>query len=780
MSGLTVADLSRNVTSVASAMNPVRDKRRFAWGAGVRQRLRLAPLFLSLSIADRVGGALRTRTAWIALPPWRRGISIVIPERDSPELLLKALASLYEALDAVDEPCQVVVVANGAARNVYDEVAVRYPRVEWVHHRDPLGFSAAIHRGLRRVRYDWTFLMNNDMTLDRSALREVCALRSSEVFAIACQIHQQSASGRREETGFTDWYINAGGVHVFHADPGGEDNVRRHLCASGGAGLFRTAPLREYARDGQCYDPFYWEDVAWGVRAQQDGLSVLFCPRSHAWHQHRATSSRFYPASEIERITERNRILFDARNAITGHGAEWLMARVCGLSYESQRGLARLRLAAGVLRHRWRARRGRRLASPPTLPEPQNWATELTPSYSYALRGTPRATAGVTARATSRPRVLFVSPFCVFPPRHGGARRIDGLLRELRRDFDIVLVTDEAALYDARSFAFFDGLHAAHFVQRPRESNSGDGANLGQRLRSHCHPALVDAVQTALRRYRPDLVQIEHVELAELSRLRLPSQRWILGLHDAFSAADFKDRAEGDRLRQSVMQGYDAITVCSAEDEAMISHPRVVNVPNGWTPVSAAHTPSTSFQLLFLGPFRYAQNLECIRHFLSQAYPAIKAAVPATRLLILGGEQAPARVAGDAVFSQDGVTVLEHREDVSALLSASVMTLNPLTGIRGSSIKVIESLAAGRVCVSTEDGARGFVGAGFAGLLTTASIADMAGAVIEMLRDQERRHRIEAPDVNRLSDFQWGRIAERQSALYRTLLELDGESNALV
>jgi glycosyltransferase involved in cell wall biosynthesis len=104
-----------------------------------------------------------------------------------------------------------------------------------------------------------------------------------------------------------------------------------------------------------------------------------------------------------------------------------------------------------------------------------------------------------------------------------------------------------------------------------------------------------------------------------------------------------------------------------------------------------------------------------------------------------------------------------------------VLTLNPLTGIRGSSIKVIESLAAGRACVSTEDGARGFIDAGFAGLLTTSSVAEMAGTVIELLRDEERRHRIEVPDAARLANYQWCRCAERQSALYRSLLELDGK-----
>ena len=775
--GLTVADPFRNSRFRESPLSSVRAEKRFAWGSCVRQRLRLAPLYLSLALADRVGGSLRARRARLPLPPWRPGISIVIPERDSPELLQTALASLHEALAEVDEPHQIVVVVNGAEPDVYVEIAAKYPHLEWVQHRRPLGFSAAIHKGLQHVRYDWTFLMNNDMTLDRLALQEICALRSAEVFAIACQIHQRSASGRREETGFTDWYLSAAGIHVFHAEPSGEGSVRTHLCASGGAALFRTAPLREYARDSRCYDPFYWEDVEWGVRAQQDGLSVLFCPGSHAWHLHRATTSRFYTEPQIARIAERNRILFDARNAITDHSVDRLMTQVCDLSYDSQRTFARLALATGVLRHRWRARRVPKPAPPPLLPEPNRWVTELVPSYSYKLTGTPAATAGATVQIARRPRprVLFVTPFCVFPPRHGGARRIDGLLRELRRDFDIVLITDEAALYDARSFAFYDGLHAVHFVQRPKDANGGGAADLGQRLRTHSHPSLVDAVQSALQRYRPDLVQIEHVELADLSRLRLPSQRWILGLHDAFSAKDFGDRAECDRLQQRVIQSYDAVTVCSAEDQAMISHPRVVTVPNGAAAASAVYTASVSSQMLFLGPFRYAQNLEGIRLFLCHAYPAIKAAVPAASLLILGGDQAPARIAGDAAFSQSGVTVLEHREDVSALLSASALTLNPLAGICGSSIKVIESLAAGRVCVSTEDGARGFIDAGFAGLLTSPSVAGMAGEVVDLLRDEQRRHRIEVPDAARLADYQWRRSAERQSALYRTLLELDGK-----
>src|SRR5207249_3337961 len=155
-------------------------------------------------------------------------------------------------------------------------------------------FGAAVARGLARVRHDWVYLMNNDMTLDRAALCEVLSRREDEVFSISSQIFQRSADGRREETGFTDWYVDRDGIHVFHA-PIADNGVRVHLAGSGGATLFRTGLLSRYVEEARCYDPFYWEDIEWAVRGRRDGYSILLCPASHAFHRHRASTARFYP-----------------------------------------------------------------------------------------------------------------------------------------------------------------------------------------------------------------------------------------------------------------------------------------------------------------------------------------------------------------------------------------------------------------------------------------------------------------------------------------------------
>jgi GT2 family glycosyltransferase/glycosyltransferase involved in cell wall biosynthesis len=690
-------------------------------------------------------------------------VSIVIPDRDAADMLAAALASVDVALQPIDEPKQVIVVANGAPESAYADIRAAFAHVEFVHSDLPLGFGTAIARGLARARHDWVYLMNNDMTLDRAALFEVASQRSRDVFSVSSQIFQRSADGRREETGFTDWYVDRDGVHVFHAVLGDSKLARPHLAGSGGATLFRKTPLVRYVRESRCYDPFYWEDIEWGLRAWLDGYSVLMQPASHAFHRHRATTVRFYPIEEIDRVIARNRVLFDARNRATAFGADWLMNRVCDLDYRTQREMAAARVALETFRRRRRAVRSS--PSPPRLADPNDVAVELAPaSFSYRLRPFE------SKSTTKRSRLLLATPFAVYPPRHGGARRIAGLLAHLRQDYDVILVSDEAALYDGRSLAEFDQLCAVHLVWRVEDAREKPSEALERRMESHCHKALWDTVRSALSRYGPGLVQIEYAELAGLVRLRRPGERWVLDLHDAIDNDDFTSLKIAHRFEQEVLCAYDAVTVCSEEDRAIVSHANTVCVPNASSIEIGNYRPSDSSQLLFMGPFRYEPNLEGARRFLHDAFPKIRSAISHARIAVLGGDGAHTRVRNDPAFMQPGVEVFDHRDDVAAFLDASALTINPQTDIRGSSIKVIESLTAGRACVSTIDGARGFRDAELAGLVLADDIASMADPIIALLRDASLRHRIEAPDASLLARYQWAHSAQLQRTLYDSLL----------
>ncbi|MBL0290974.1 MAG: glycosyltransferase [Betaproteobacteria bacterium] len=737
------------------------------WGTTWRQRLRLAPLYLALLAAERLPAAVpHRRAAEDAARP--SGLTVVIPERDTPELLSGTLAALAAALARVDLPRQVIVVVNGAASGRYAELRQRHGDVVFLHSDQPLGFGGAIERGLEHATHDWTYLLNSDMRLDVDALATLLPWRADDVFAVGSQIFQTSADGRREETGFVDWYVDGSGIRAFHAPPRHDAAACPALCAGGGAALFRTDLLLRYVRAARCYDPFYWEDADWGVCAWREGLRVLFCPDSQAHHLHRATTSRFYAADELERIVERNRLLFDARHAASGDTPAELMARICALPYPSQRELASTAIAAAVLRQRRRAKRARAPLLPQRLLAREQRGIVLAgASYACRLRA-------ATGDGPRRPCVLFVTPFAVYPPRHGGARRVAELLRCLRAAYDIVLISDEAGLYDARSLAPMDGLYAVHLVERGRVDRD-DAPGLAAQMRAHCHRQLTAALAEAIDRYRPQLVQVEHFELAELVRQRQPGQRWVLGLHDAVRPEDFAAAGEADAFATGTLAAYDAVTVCSAEDAALTAHRRVVVVPNGSAVPLAGYRPSGSTGLLFVGPFRYAPNLDGLRRFLREAWPAIRSAHPDVTLTALGGDEATAIVAADPLLRQQGVTVLRHREDVPELLRAAALSINPLTGIRGSAVKLVESLSAGRVCVSTDDGARGFGGERFAALVTVADVGAMAAPIIALLADAARRHALEAPD-ERLAAWQWERCAERQRSLYDGLLQSQSDA----
>ena len=113
------------------------------WGTRWRQRLRLGPLYLALHAADALSASPRP-SPQSNRESWQPGLSIVIPDRDAPDLLETALASAQVALEPIEEPGQIIVVANGAPESTYAGVRAAFPVVEFVHSDPPLGFSAAI------------------------------------------------------------------------------------------------------------------------------------------------------------------------------------------------------------------------------------------------------------------------------------------------------------------------------------------------------------------------------------------------------------------------------------------------------------------------------------------------------------------------------------------------------------------------------------------------------------------------------------------------------------
>jgi glycosyltransferase involved in cell wall biosynthesis len=160
------------------------------------------------------------------------------------------------------------------------------------------------------------------------------------------------------------------------------------------------------------------------------------------------------------------------------------------------------------------------------------------------------------------------------------------------------------------------------------------------------------------------------------------------------------------------------------------------NVPVG--AVRTAGSASAGSTLLFVGALWYAPNRQGIERFLAACWPRIREAEPAARLRLVGA----APVADREQWSRvSGVEATGFVRDVTAEYAGAAFTIAPIYSGGGSNIKVLESLAQARACVTTAYCLERFRPhfRGTSDIVATADDAAMAQKCIELLREPERR-----------------------------------------
>ncbi len=685
--------------------------------------------------------------------PGETGFSVLIPERGNPELLEQCLEALAGSLGGIEEPWEVIVVVSGSDPSDYQAMSFPSLAIRWLFHPQPLFYTQALQKGLDVSRFPWVYLLNNDMVPEVDTIRMLLPWRCEKVFSIASQIFFLDPDRRREETGWTGFSIGGGRVDLFDREPDPEPIVRGNLYGGGGSSLFQKRLLAGLLRDSHTYAPFYWEDVEWGVRAWRLGYFSLFCPSSRIRHHQRVTNRKYFSGAEIERIFRRNRFLFEMRNRLPGAEQVGLQADLISAPRSTKQELSRPSILWGILASRWRE------SIYPYRPDILAWVNQ-----KYFLR--PWDT------IQEKPSVLLVTPYAIFPPTHGGAVRIWQLLQALRPHFSLSLLTDEWQSYAEAGSRYLSLLDSLHLVGgRTDDASSPEGRE--RRMESHSHPNMRQQLSFLQRSCHPDIVQIEFAELARLIEEKEKTTRWCLSLHDVYQTEEEGRLTAEDEREMDLFHRYDSVFVCSEEDARLLPRLPVHVIPNGVSQeFSRNYRPSLGNKaLLFAGVFRYRPNFLGIVAFLETVWDDLRQEVPDVELWILGGAGARERAGNQSLWQKPGVTIFDYVEHPVTFLERCALSVNPLLGIRGSSLKVAESLAAGRVCLSTEDGARGFGERGYRSLLTVPSIADFTGPLVRLLTDTDYRVSIERLSPEEIEGLSWKLSAEKQIGFYRELLQ---------
>jgi len=693
--------------------------------------LLLSPLLMFLAIAGLAGTDLLQVFRRRRKPPpdeacGNSAASVVIPNWNGRDLLERYLPSVIDAL-AGHAANEIIVVDNGSTDGSTQMLHEKFPGVRVVALDRNLGFGGGSNAGFRAAKNDIVVLLNSDMRVAPDFLAPLLAgFADEKTFAVSCQIFFSDPSKLREETGLTQGWWENGGLRVRHRiDPAITD---LYPCFYGGGGscAFDRRKFLELGGFDQLFRPFYLEDTELSYLAWKCGWKVLYQPRSIVYHEHRGTIGKRFSQSEIELVLKKNFILFCWKNIhewprlashffFTFAGA--VLSVIFGDSLERAnlpsiwRAFLQLTAAMGA-----RAR-ALRLAS---INDTETFRRPLGAYFRDRFVPLPREPENLN--------VLFVSPYPISPPVHGGAVFMNQTVRQLSHlcSLHLVIMLDHA--WEREPHAELDSIVAStEYLVRPEGKPKQFASILPYAVREFANADLewlihrqiylraVDVLQleyTALGQYRMDFRNIACI-LFEHDVYFQSLARTLAGMHNSIR----KVRATFEYLRAlryelNMLPRFDRVQVCSPENgDYLVSFlPRLAGRLDDNR--AGIDTSRYRFELegrdpetmLFLGSFRHPPNVEALNWFLRLVLPHVLKQSPNARLIVVGAEPPQRHSLPDL---GEAVEIRGFVDDVREPLSRYAAFVCPILSGSGMRVKLLEAFAAGIPVVSTRLGAEG-------------------------------------------------------------------------
>ena len=335
-------------------------------------------------------------------------------------------------------------------------------------------------------------------------------------------------------------------------------------------------------------------------------------------------------------------------------------------------------------------------------------------------------------------KILFVTPFLPSPPRFGGQRRLDGLMRGLAKNHEVsVLAFNRSDEYEHSSLEATRG-YCRDVVTVSNLDLTDTREKRTLQLRSlaslHSYEHLLAArrgdFQAALDRMlgttQYDVVQFEFAQMAAFQfRRGQGATTFVLDEHNVeYDILRRTARSSGElprhvynslnwrklaREERAAWRRFDGLTFTSRRDEELVlrefpgAHSAVI--PNGVdvSEFSMSEGRVDSDMVLFFGAINYHPNHDGVTYFIDEIFPKLLRLRPSARFCILGPG------ARQSVLDRqgNGVEVLGMVDDVGPYLDRAAAVVVPLRIGGGTRLKIVEALSKGKPVISTRLGAEG-------------------------------------------------------------------------
>jgi GT2 family glycosyltransferase/glycosyltransferase involved in cell wall biosynthesis len=688
--------------------------------------------------------------------PDTRAATVVIPNWNGRDLLEKYLPSVIAALSDSSEN-EIIVVDNGSQDGSAQFVREAFPQIRVLALEHNLGFGGGSNAGFQAARNDIVVLLNSDMRVEPDFLQPLLdGFSDPRTFAVSCQIFFSDPNKPREESGLTEGWWLQGGLRVRHRI---EPEIRGpYPCFYGGGGscAFDRKKFLELGGFDELLKPFYLEDTDLGYLAWKRGWNVLYQPASVVYHEHRGTIGKRFSEAYIQGVLKKNFLLFTWKNI---HNWRWMSSHLfftwaCAmLSWVAGDSPERPSFS-GILRAF--------LALPRTLVSRSQARALATVSDREAFRrplgGHYRDTFVSLRSDPPRLAVLFVSPYPICPPVHGGGVFMYQTVRELAKlcDLHLIILLDHD--YEREAHAELDKICAStEYIVRLEGRQKALGSAEPHASREFRNRDLAWLIHRQIYTRSIDVLQLEYLVMGQYAGQfhHIPS---ILFEHDVYFQAIASrlphmtsliertvsrwEYLRAIRYELKLLPRVDRVQVCSRDNaEYLRSFLPQLNsrLDDGYR--AGIDTSGYDFRpsgrepltLLFLGSFRHLPNVEALQWFLQEVFPIIRKDEPRARLVIVGSDPPPRHSLRDP----EAIEMIGFVEDVREPLMRYSVFICPILAGSGVRVKLLEAFAAGIPVVSTRLGAEGLADKDGEICALADDPAAFAARVIHLLRHPE-------------------------------------------
>ncbi len=219
-----------------------------------------------------------------------------------------------------------------------------------------------------------------------------------------------------------------------------------------------------------------------------------------------------------------------------------------------------------------------------------------------------------------------------------------------------------------------------------------------------------------------------------------------------------------------LLQACDTHTVCSErERQALLSrnlNSRIEVISNGVDVASFLPSPepnSVRRNLVFVGAMHYHANVDAVRFFAREVWPAIHRRRSDLRFVIVGAKPAPAVL---KLREQPGIIVTGTVDDVRPFYHDALAAVVPLRVGGGTRLKILEAMAAGTPVISTSLGAEGLPVTNGKDILLAESPSDFADCAVRLKPDSELWKNLAEAGRRLVRDYDWAVIGDTLLRFY--------------